>query len=404
MDADVHIGRRLREIRSWRQLGLRATAELSGISYGHLGKIERGEQAVTSRRTLEALALTLRVSPTELTGQPWAPVDQVSSEAHAALHSIEVALESADLGHDPGTAIRDWSEIAADVAHLVDLAHVQSDYAGQGVLLPGLLDELHAIYVRQPEHRQAVLVGMLQCYASATWTTKRLGGRGLPAIAARLAQQAAEHLDQPQWQGFAVWLRGDATGQLDRAAQYRRSVSTAESLTPRMDDADVTQMAGMLHLSAALAAAAQHDSDTAGTHLDEAAALAERQAADVGEFARLWFGRTNVGIWRTAIGLELGQGPQVAEQARSVRIEAMPSTSRQAEFWADVGRSQLGESTTRAAGLGAILRAEQLSPQRIRADVFVREAVADELRRARRDAGGRELRGIAWRMGVAPTG
>ncbi|MGH3769880.1 MAG: hypothetical protein ACRDRW_00525 [Pseudonocardiaceae bacterium] len=33
-----------------------------------------------------------------------------------------------------------------------------------------------------------------------------------------------------------------------------------------------------------------------------------------------------------------------------------------------------------------------------------REAVADLLRRARRDAGGRELRGLAWRMGVAPVG
>ncbi|HEY3893918.1 MAG TPA: hypothetical protein VGL88_00965 [Pseudonocardiaceae bacterium] len=51
-----------------------------------------------------------------------------------------------------------------------------------------------------------------------------------------------------------------------------------------------------------------------------------------------------------------------------------------------------------------LLHAEQLAPHMIRHDVFVRETVAGLLRQARRDAGGRELRGLAWRMGVAPIG
>jgi hypothetical protein len=46
---------------------------------------------------------------------------------------------------------------------------------------------------------------------------------------------------------------------------------------------------------------------------------------------------------------------------------------------------------------------EAIAPQRIRNNVFVRETVADLLRQARRDVGGRELRGLAWRM-VAPRG
>jgi hypothetical protein len=41
-----------------------------------------------------------------------------------------------------------------------------------------------------------------------------------------------------------------------------------------------------------------------------------------------------------------------------------------------------------------LLHAEQLAPQLIYHDVFVRETVADLLRQARRDAGGRELRGL----------
>jgi hypothetical protein len=160
----------------------------------------------------------------------------------------------------------------------------------------------------------------------------------------------------------------------------------------------------MLHLSAAMAAAAQADRDTASTHLAEASTVANRLDTEVGTFAKLWFGRSNVGIWQVSLATEFKDGPKVAELARDVHPELMPSAVRQAMFWCDLGRSMLAESGNRDTGLAMLLRAETLAPQRVRNDVFVREAVADQLRRARRDAGGRELRGLAWRMGVAPIG
>ena len=56
----------------------------------------------------------------------------------------------------------------------------------------------------------------MMAYSSAIRTAKRLGGWGLPTLAARAVQQCAEALGDPMWLGHAVWLRGDATGQLDR--------------------------------------------------------------------------------------------------------------------------------------------------------------------------------------------
>jgi hypothetical protein len=160
----------------------------------------------------------------------------------------------------------------------------------------------------------------------------------------------------------------------------------------------------MLHLSAALAAAAQSDRDTAAMHLAEASAVADRLDDEVGSFARLWFGKVNVGIWSVSLATEFGDGPKVAEVARDVHVDLIPSPSRKAEFLCDVGRSLMDEPGTRNKGLATLLQAEELAPQRVRNDVFVREAVSDQLRRARRDAGSRELRGLAWRLGVAPTG
>ena len=49
-----------------------------------------------------------------------------------------------------------------------------------------------------------------------------------------------------------------------------------------------------------------------------------------------------------------------------------------------------------------MLHAERLAPRWTYHDVLVRETVAGLLRQGRRDAGGRELRGLAWRMGLAP--
>lgn len=400
---DNALGRRIRELRSWRGLGLRTTAALAGMSYSQLGKIERGEKAIDSRKNIEALALALRVAPSDLSDQPWSAFDPVSSEAYAALADVEAALEMYELGHDPGVEVREWPAIRADVRELVDLMHVHSDYVGQGLLLPKLLPELHSAYTRDSEHRAEILRALIRAYAAATWTTKRLGGRGLPAIAARAAEEVANELGEPQWQGFAAWLRGDATGQLSRSKQYTRSVEAADALTPSLDHPDVAQIYGMLHLSAALAAAAQADRPTTDTHLAEAADIAARLDDEVGLFARLWFGRTNVGIWKVSLATEFGDGPKVADFARGVQLDLIPSPSRKAEFFSDLGRSLLPHPRTRDKGLEAMLRAEKLAPQRIRTDVFAREAISAQLRRAQADAGGRELRGLAYRMGIAPT-
>ncbi|WP_040694372.1 helix-turn-helix domain-containing protein [Nocardia vinacea] len=397
------VGRRLREIRAWRGQSLEVVAGLAGISFGYLARLERGEQALTNRGTLEALARALKVAPSEFNAYPWHTAAPESNEqAHAGLIAIEDALDIYEFGEDPEVETREWPLVAADLEQLAVAAQGTSDYAVQGELTPRLLGELHATYVRHPELRREVLLGMILCYSAAAWTTKRLGGRGLPLLAAKAAQVCAEALESPAWLGFTTWLRGDATGGLSRPEQHRRAVKMADRLTPHLDNSEVMQMYGMLHLSAALAAAVQADRDTADTHLNEADAIAARMDDEVGSFGRLWFGRANVGIWKASIGLEFGDGARVAEQARNVHVDAIPSKSRQAEFYMEVGRSLMTDSKRRDNGVAVLLRAEELAPQRVHADVFVREAVADHLRAARRDAGGRNLRGLAWRLGIAP--
>ncbi len=400
MDEAQALGWRIREVRCWRGLTLREAADLAGRSFSFWGQVERGEKPVANRATLEAMASALQVHPAELTGQPWAPRDAVGAEAQAGLLAIEIALERYELGVDPEVPVRAWPRIQADIDRLVHLRHHVVDYAVQGELASALIGELQAAYVRLPQRRREVLHGLITAYYEAASITKALRGCGSAGLAVRAVQQCAEALDEVVWLGYAAWTRGIMTGQLDRAGQYRRSVVVAETLTSRLDSSDALQACGMLHLSAALAAGAQDDHDTAATHLAEASALAARMDTEVGTWAGLWFGPTNVGMWRTSIAVEVGQALQAA---KTVHPELLPNR-RQTEFWAEVGRALAAEKKTRDKAVRVLVHAERLAPQRIRHDVFVREAVAGLLRTARRDAGGRELRGLAWRMGLAPGG
>jgi transcriptional regulator with XRE-family HTH domain len=386
-------------------MSLTATAGLAGMSVSYLSRIERGLRPVTKRATLEALARALRVSPTELTGKPYAPSNAAGQEADAALLAIETALECLELGTDPEVPSRPWPELAVDITRIRDLRHVNGDYAGLGAAVPPLAAELHGTYVRDQRHRRGALLGLIHCYYAMCSASRRLGGRGLPLLAARLAQQCAHELDAPEWVAYTAFLRVTTAGELSRPHQYTRSVAAADGLRPHLADAEVAQEYGMLHLSASLAAAAQGDGDTCRTHLAEAQAVAERQDEEVGTFGRHWFGRTNVGIWRIALGIELGEGPAaIAATARDVHPELIPSPSRQADFYSDLGRSLLNDTRLQDEGLAALLRAEALAPQSVHTDVFVRDAVASTVTKARRDSGGRQLRGLAHRMGIAPIG
>ncbi len=146
MDAEgEHIGRRVREVRAWRGVSLTAAAGLAGISAPYLSMIERGQRPVTKRATLEALARALQVSPSELTGRPYAPPDAQSSDMNTALLVMENALECYELGIDPNVPVRPWPEIKSDIERVRDLRHVSADYAALGLLVPDVMAELHSV-------------------------------------------------------------------------------------------------------------------------------------------------------------------------------------------------------------------------------------------------------------------
>jgi transcriptional regulator with XRE-family HTH domain len=127
------IGGRIREIRIWRDMSLKATAELAGITESYLSRIERNERPVNSRSLLEAIAAALRVAPSELAEQafPSATADPVAAETQAAVIALDAALSDYTLGEPTGETARLWPAVAADRDRLNTVLRPAADYAAQ---------------------------------------------------------------------------------------------------------------------------------------------------------------------------------------------------------------------------------------------------------------------------------
>ncbi len=389
------IGRRLREIRSWRGLSLTVTAELAGLSAGYLSRIERGLRPVQRRATLEALASALQVSPSEITGQPYAPSTDSEAVAHSAAPALRAVLRDVELGEllttDPPRRLRDLrGEVAA-----VNAACAASDYGTLGDTVPDLLSELHTLAVDDDGEARRLFADTLH---AAFYLAKDLGHGDLAWMVAGHLHAAAQAIGEPEWTALADFVRAHATvGLQARERGLALAERSADALTP--DDGPAGQVYGMLHLSAALQSAVTGADDRARAHLAEAAETAQRTGD--GTFGGLNFGPRNVGVWRVALALELGEPGRVVELARDVDVGAIPSAGRQATFYGDVGRGLASIRGRETQAVEVLHRAEVLAPERTRHNPYVRETVTDLLRRARRDAGGRELRGMAYRIGLA---
>jgi transcriptional regulator with XRE-family HTH domain len=397
------IGARLRILRRWRGLTLTELAGLSDLSPSFLSMCERGQRMLDRRSHIAAVASALRVSETDLVGGPHLSADPQQANPHAVIPALRVALQTNSLKEPAVDRARPLPELVREMARVEPL-HQACDYVALGEALPDILDELH-YHAASPGDEQAhrlALETLVEACVCATFTAKDLGYNDLASLAAMRAEEAATVLDSPVHLGEAAFVRIHT---MPRSGSWQRTLNkaeqAAEALGPHADTPLATSVLGMLTLSASLSSAAVHDGDRAGYWLDEADGLA-RRLPDQPDENWMAFSATNVGVWRVAVGVERGESGggvlQLASRVREDKLVAKPG--RQAAFFADVGKGLAREPRMRGDAVRWLRRAESAAPQWIRNNAPVRETVAYLLGRATATAGGRELRGMAARMGV----
>jgi transcriptional regulator with XRE-family HTH domain len=400
---EITVGARLRTLRRWRGKTLAELAGLADVSPSFLSMVEHGQRMLDRRSHISAIASALKVSETDLVGGPHLSADKQQSDPHSTIPALRVALMTNGLTEPAVELARPLPELVSEIIR-IEPSHQACDYLTVGAALPSVLDELHyhtAAPVDEAAYRLA-LGTLVDACVCATFTAKDLGYSDLAYTAAKRADEAARILGDPVQLGKAAFLRIHT---LPRAGSWERILSSAERaadhLEPHAQTPGATAVLGMLTLTASLAAAAVQNGGQAERWLDEASELAQR-VPDAPDRNWMAFSATNVGVWRVAVAVERGySGGAVLELAQRVpegNLAGKPG--RHAAFLADVGRGLAREPNSRQEAVHWLRRAEDAAPQWIRNHRTVRETIAWLLNRATATAGGRELRGMAARMGI----
>jgi transcriptional regulator with XRE-family HTH domain len=398
METDsLGIGHEIRRIRRMRGLSLEVVAQKAGFTKGYLSRIETGATPVDRRSTLTAIANALECSVADF-GVQHVLVDPADSEARGALPAIRHALLDTSLDDSDEPARRPISELAEETVRLAEWRQA-CRYVEVGRALPVLLTELHAVAAQGNDQRPEALRNIVQATQVATLLVKNLGAVDLAWVAAERGHEAAVRLGDPLWMAAAEFARTQALvglGAYKRADTLaRKAAALLETKTP-----ESVEVYGTSILTAAFCSGVLGTDDPEDA-VREAAELAKHTPGNNAFF--LAFSRTNVDLWRISIALEADDPVRAAEIAQRVRLEDIPAKSRRVAFLIDHARA-LHKLRGRDADVLQLLRkAHKLGPSRTSHSIWAREIVAEMLGRARRDAGGRELRGLADRMGMLQT-
>ena len=389
------IGWKLQRIRDARGKTLRVVAGLAGMSASTLHRIEHGEHAVTLSEIV-ALANALEVAPSELTKLPVpAPAN---GHTDSTTEAVRLALDAIDVER-PGGVVLPVAALRDQVARI----HAQRRacrFAEVATDLPGLIRNLHTTLATGTDRDELLdLAVYLHVHVTRLW----LIAAGAPDDLVRRLVFLVRRMAQARDEVTALGMAGFAVADLllcGGAFQVGKAELDALSLPPAT--ADTAGLVGLITTTHALAAVLEGRPGDAAAPMHAVAEVAERFGesgeADAQGFV---FGPVDVGIIRMSHALEVGDPDQAASIAQDVRPERHPFPANQAHYWIHYGRALVGLRGRADDAVRALCTAEDIFPTKVRRDPVVREVVATLLPGARQDAVGMELRGLAYRAGVA---
>ncbi|MEV4343400.1 helix-turn-helix transcriptional regulator [Actinoplanes sp. NPDC049596] len=388
--ADPTVGERIRARRLLRGWSIRYAASRAGISHATWGRIERGLQAANNRFMLADIAEALECSSGDLAGTPVPGADRAAAITRAGVHALRTALIDIDLA-EPG--LEDAPPMAEldRALSLVDTLRQACDYAGTMRLLPGLLHHLHA-ETAGPDRGRAL---RLLCEATfiASSVLRNLGHPGDAWLGAERCRDAAEAVDEPVLLAYAAYALATAA---TASGSYQRGQTLAEravdDLRRHLGRPGGAEILGSLQLISAKAARGRDHPQDSEAWLNEAHDLARRtgETTTMG----LFFGPTNVDIWRISIEVNEGDPGRAAAVARRRSPTAIAAGFRQVFYYADTARALTRMPGRERDAMRYLLTAERIAPQHVHTTADLRHTTQELLERL----GASELRGLSERM------
>lgn len=398
------VGERIRFYRRRRGLTQEVLANLVGRKVDWLSKIERGERDIRRLDVVAELAQALRVSISDLYGQPVLMEDDENNDDVPAVR--DALMTPRRLSRTLfGVVVEPVNVNAQASSHFIEQAWdaYQAGRLGRVIsALPGLIEtaqQLEDAANGGNDHARICWAVSARTHHLAATSLSKLGEADLAWIAAERAMQAADNSNDPLVLASAARAGTHAllsVGRFDDAVELGSRAS--EWLQPKLAQRDAAALSlfGMLHLRTAIAAARRQDRSTS-TDLLQRAFVAADELNEDGNYWQTGFGPTNVSLHKVSAALDLGDVPYVVEHGSSIVVDHLP-VERRATHMIDVARAysmvaQDDEALTRLSN------AEQIAPQLVRHSPVVRETVKAMHRRAPVTQGGKSsvLLGLAER-------
>ncbi|MFI0233174.1 helix-turn-helix domain-containing protein [Streptomyces sp. NPDC017086] len=397
------IGRRIAHWRDRRGFTQADFGQLMGQTKRWVQDIEGGKRQQDPRLSvLTRAADVLRVPLEQLLtdSQPTPPAGKIRpAETLGVIDALYQAAASAD----PPTpaALRRRLAYCCEAFQACHYATLARELPA---LITGASQAAHAAPAGAQSEAQAVLSRVYQLVTS--YLHKYGESTAVPAaLAADRALAAAERSGDP------VQI-GAAARRVTRSLVYQQRPQTAVDFAAsaaRRLSGDLTEQGalglstlGMLYLSAALAASSQERTTArvraAGTYVDEAEEVADRQGGDLDEDYTM-FGPTNVVLHRMDVLLRFEDGWAALEAAEDLAPEALAGMTRERQAGHRVSMARASLLTRRKDDAAkALLEADALAPEEVRGRPATINLVKDVVG-ATPNPGG-ELRALAERCGL----
>ncbi|MEU2969077.1 helix-turn-helix transcriptional regulator [Streptomyces ardesiacus] len=365
-----HTGVRIARLRRERHLTQRALADLSGVPYNTLFKVEQGRLAATPH-VVACCARAMRVEVATIVGQPYAE-DLRADELDVLIAPIREALDVYDLGADPDITprplqeLREASEGLCAAVRAAEIKRAASEVAG-------LIEE-----TTTAAHTHGSSAGWLvlaSLYRTSYDVATKLGYPDLAQLSLARMDWAAQRASDAVFGGAYQYFR--ALTYL-REGKFRTGQRLVDLGLRTIGQADPSRerdvVTGQLHLGGSVMAGRAHNGDQAMGHLEEAKHIAKR----TGESPQvLWmaFGSTNVKVHRVAVLAELDKYDKAVEEADKLSIPADWPKSRTSHHWAEVARAQMWTGKLEAS-FASLLKARKTAPQQAKYHPMVRDTYA----------------------------
>lgn len=370
-------GVRIARLRRERHLTQRGLADLSGVPYNTLIKIEQGRLEATPH-AVASLARAMRVTVGIIQGQPYVD-DLRADELDLLIGPIREALDVYDLGADPEVAarplqtLREESEALCAAVRGGEIKRAANSVAGL------IVETTTAAHEHGASDGWLVLASL---YRTSYDVASKLGYADLAQLSLARLDWAAQRASNAVFGGAYQYFRALTYLREGKLRTGQRLIDLGLSTIEQADPSrsrDVVM--GQLHLGGSVMAGRDHDEEQAMGHLAEADLIANR----IGESPTvLWmaFGGTNVGVHRVSVLAELDKYDKAVEAANELAIPRDWPKSRTSHHWAEVAHSQMWMGKLEAS-FASLLKARKIAPQQAKYHPTVRETYAS-LEAARR--------------------